>query len=729
MIANEITFLNILQVGAVLVVFYAVVWAITPIAFRIGLVDHPDQTRKHHKESTALVGGIAIYSVLAGTSLIVSPPPTVSTLLFGSAIILGLGILDDWKGVSVGLRLIVQFMTALFIFGYSDTGLTNLILIQLNPDEQILGWVLAAIAATALMNSFNLIDGVNGLSSGLILVGLGIICAEMFILKGHIIHGDWLATFALIVLAFWFINMSLTPLRVIFLGDSGSTLLGLIYAWILIYYTQTPVSQLNTATATWAVTLAVFDTLTVILIRLGKRKSPFSGGREHLHYALVDFGFSTKQTLCIIISLAIILGLLGATTAHLFGAKMSLLILFATFIVYYRLNCTIQTRESHGEPQKFKTKNDTDDYIMNDLLGRSINLPLNELLVKNIKDQNILVTGAGGTIGAELVKQAAQIGARKIVLVDHSEFSLYEIHEALLNLIPDDSTVEVIPILASILDYQHMDSIFLEWKPHSIFHSAAYKHVPIVENNPISGIRTNVIGTFNIFKLAMQHDCRSCTLISTDKAVEPTCLMGLTKNAAEKIFGVANQIQTTTIYSSVRFGNVFGSSGSVVQKFLSQIENRKPITITDPEMTRYFMTSKEAAQLVIQASAIAKNGIFILEMGKPIKIYDLAIKLIQQSELTLKTEDNLTGDVEIKITGIRPGEKLHEKLTDDGKKLPTCHPRIYQLTDPSHELNYDQLSHLIKRLEASLASLDVKIAIEILEVLTKRTISNPPNSN
>ncbi len=271
------------------------------------------------------------------------------------------------------------------------------------------------------------------------------------------------------------------------------------------------------------------------------------------------------------------------------------------------------------------------------------------------------------------------MGPKQLLLLEQSEFALYQIHQELEQKLAANNTLKIslIPFLASVRDEARTDSILAKFKPHTIFHAAAYKHVPLVEHNLSEGIYNNVFGTFTTAKLALKHGAENFVLISTDKAVRPTNIMGATKRLAEMSLQALAATSNTTVFSMVRFGNVLGSSGSVVPLFRQQIRDGGPITLTHRDITRYFMTIPEAAQLVIQASALAKGGdVFLLDMGEPIKIYDLAIRMIELSGLSLKDESNPEGDIEIQITGLRPGEKLYEELLIGNDPQPTSHERI-----------------------------------------------------
>ena len=312
-----------------------------------------------------------------------------------------------------------------------------------------------------------------------------------------------------------------------------------------------------------------------------------------------------------------------------------------------------------------------------DLLGREPVPPDAALLAKNVAGKVVMVTGAGGSIGSELCRQIAAIGPEKLLLVEQSEFALYTIHQELRDKFAGRG-FESIPLLASVQDAARLNEIMAAWRPYTVYHAAAYKHVPLVEHNPVEGVKNNVLGTLRAALAAEANGVAEFVLISTDKAVRPTNVMGASKRLAEMVLqALAARDGGETRFTMVRFGNVLGSSGSVVPVFRRQIRDGGPITLTHAEITRYFMTIPEAAQLVIQASAMAQGGdVFLLDMGQPVKIADLARRMIQLSGLTCKDEDNPEGDIEIRITGLRPGEKLYEELLIGDNPKPTVHPRI-----------------------------------------------------
>jgi FlaA1/EpsC-like NDP-sugar epimerase len=322
--------------------------------------------------------------------------------------------------------------------------------------------------------------------------------------------------------------------------------------------------------------------------------------------------------------------------------------------------------------------NDLRPVEIEDLLGREPVRPNQVLLGRTVVGKTVLITGAGGSIGSELCRQILQIGVRKLVLLEISEFSLYAIEHELQGWCRQhDRDVEIVAALGSVTDADRLAELFEAHCPHTVYHAAAYKHVPLVEANPVEGIRNNVVGTFELVRAADRAGVTDFILISTDKAVRPTNVMGASKRAAEQVVQSFADRHDTCRYSIVRFGNVLGSSGSVVPLFRRQIEAGGPITLTDRRVTRYFMTIPEAANLVVQAGGLARGGeVFVLDMGKPVKILSLARAMVQLSGLTLREPSNPEGDIDIVETGLRPGEKLYEELLIDDAPEKTRHPRI-----------------------------------------------------
>lgn len=342
---------------------------------------------------------------------------------------------------------------------------------------------------------------------------------------------------------------------------------------------------------------------------------------------------------------------------------------------------------------------------IDDLLGRELVMPNRTLLAMNVRSKVVMVTGAGGSIGSELCRQILAEGPSKLLLIEQSEFALYNIHQELEEKISGCDLV-LVPLLASVQDDGRIREIMSTWHPDTVYHAAAYKHVPLVEHNPTEGIKNNVLGTLRTAQAAAENGVSDFVLISTDKAVRPTNIMGASKRLAEKVLQALAVTTTSTRFSMVRFGNVLGSSGSVVPRFRQQIRDGGPVTLTHHEITRYFMTIPEAAQLVIQSGAMAKGGeVFVLDMGQSVKIIDLARRMVELSGRTVRDEHNPDGDIEITITGLRPGEKLFEELLIGDNPERTSHPKIMK----AHEqfIPWEKLKKQLKSLEAALARNDV----------------------
>ncbi|HWI86238.1 MAG TPA: nucleoside-diphosphate sugar epimerase/dehydratase, partial [Sphingomonas sp.] len=320
---------------------------------------------------------------------------------------------------------------------------------------------------------------------------------------------------------------------------------------------------------------------------------------------------------------------------------------------------------------------DIKELDIEDLLGRDSVAGDAEQLRNLFAEACVAVTGAGGSIGSELCRQILAGSPATLLLIDSSEFALYAIHRELEERLAPDEPCRIIPLLGSVTDRARMREILAAWRPSTIYHAAAYKHVPLVEHNPVEGTRNNVFGTLVMAELAQELEVARFVLVSTDKAVRPTNVMGATKRLAELILQALAASSPTTCYAMVRFGNVLGSSGSVVPLFRQQIREGGPVTITHPEITRYFMTIPEAAQLVVQAGIMARGGeVFVLDMGDPVRVYDLARNIIELSGLSIRSPETPDGDIEIDIIGLRPGEKLYEELLIGNDPIRTAHPRI-----------------------------------------------------
>lgn len=394
------------------------------------------------------------------------------------------------------------------------------------------------------------------------------------------------------------------------------------------------------------------------------------------------------------------------------------------------------------------TVTDFQDLDIEDLLGRPTVEPDLPRMQQHIAGKVVMVTGAGGSIGSELCRQLAQLGAAELLLVDHSEFALYSIHHELQTLVQQGvMACRLTPLLASVNHLQRMADLCRTHRPASIYHAAAYKHVPMVEANAGEGILNNIFGTLHMVQLAMQHGVRDFVLVSTDKAVRPTNVMGASKRVAELVLQAmahasqpplpfttshgdgqttsalgtpppqpTHAWQSPTRFSMVRFGNVLGSSGSVIPLFRQQIAHGGPITVTHPEVTRYFMTIAEAAQLVLQAGAMAEGGdVFVLDMGEPIRIRELAERMVTLAGLTVRDAEHPSGDIAITFTGLRPGEKLYEELLIGDNPLPTPHPRILRAQE--ERFDWPTLNHLLGQLHAAAQANDLDRIRPLLQTL------------
>ena len=368
---------------------------------------------------------------------------------------------------------------------------------------------------------------------------------------------------------------------------------------------------------------------------------------------------------------------------------------------------------------------DLHEININDLLGRDSITANKQLLNLNIANKIVMVTGAGGSIGSELCCQILQLCPAKLILFELNEFSLYNIDLKLSA--KNKLKIPILAMLGSVNNKNLLTHILKNFKVQTIYHAAAYKHVPLVEFNHISGVDNNIFGTINCAQAAIEAKIKTFVFISTDKAVHPTNVMGATKRFAEIALQALAKKQNTTIFSIVRFGNVLASSGSVIPLFKKQIKTGGPVTVTDARVTRYFMTTKEAVGLVIQAGAMSLGGdIFILNMGKPIRIVDLAKKMIRLSGLKVKDKDNIDGDIEIKYTGLRPGEKLYEELIIGNKTSATSHPMITCAEEKF--LTWAELKTIINSLNTAIINCEQKIINKLLtQVVPEFTPKNKIN--
>jgi len=349
---------------------------------------------------------------------------------------------------------------------------------------------------------------------------------------------------------------------------------------------------------------------------------------------------------------------------------------------------------------------------VSDLLGRDPVPPNLSLLEACMRGKNVMVTGAGGSIGSELCRQILRLGPKRLVLFENSELALYSI-ERELRLSHPQASVEIVALLGSAQHKDRAAEIMRSFGVQTVYHAAAYKHVPIVENNVIEGLRNNVVRTWNLAEAALEADVETFVLISTDKAVNPTNVMGATKRFAEMVLQGMSERGGKTRFCMVRFGNVLESSGSVVPLFREQIRRGGPITVTHRDVIRYFMTIPEASQLVLQAGAMARGGdVFVLDMGKPMRIDDLARRMVRLSGLTIRDDENPDGDIEISYTGLRPAEKLYEELLIGNNVSGTDHPMIMRAME--HSLPWQATQRQLQQMLAALGSFDVRAAREIL---------------
>lgn len=353
------------------------------------------------------------------------------------------------------------------------------------------------------------------------------------------------------------------------------------------------------------------------------------------------------------------------------------------------------------------------EVAVEELLGRDPVKPVPALMTKTITGKVVMVTGAGGSIGSELCRQILRTQPKTLLLVERAEYSLYAIYHELTEKIGANG-IEVIPLLADVQDGKRLNEIMKTWGVQTVYHAAAYKHVPMVEHNPLEGVRNNVFGTLTCARTARDNGVEEFVLISTDKAVRPTNVMGATKRLCELVLQALASEGGKTIFTMVRFGNVLGSSGSVVPRFKQQIQAGGPVTLTHKDIVRYFMTIPEASQLVIQAAALGRGGdVFLLDMGEPVKIADLAKRMIELSGYRVKDEMHPDGDIEIQVTGLRPGEKLYEELLIRDNPMKTEHPRIFRAKEVS--IPAEDLLVRLQELKAGLEALDRRAVMTVVK--------------
>jgi len=389
-----------------------------------------------------------------------------------------------------------------------------------------------------------------------------------------------------------------------------------------------------------------------------------------------------------------------------------------------KLSIPVQTVPSMSELVAGQARiNDIRDLEIEDLLGRDPVRPDTAIVSESLYGKSVMVTGAGGSIGSELCRQIIRHKPKVLVLFEQSEFSLYSIERELRSISQIESLdVTVHAILGSVTHRRRCEAVLKAFGVQAVYHAAAYKHVPLVEHNVIEGIQNNVFGTWHTAEAAIAAGVERFVLISTDKAVRPTNVMGATKRMAELVLQGLSQRQSQTVFSMVRFGNVLGSSGSVVPLFRDQIRDGGPVTVTHPDIIRYFMTIPEASQLVLQAGSMGQGGeVYVLDMGEPVRIADLARKMIHLMGLEEKTQDSPDGDIEIVYTGLRPGEKLFEELLIGDNPQGTAHPRILMAREVS--LTWDEVEEYLGRLTRASQGFDCKAALNIL--IEARTAYSP----
>ena len=380
-----------------------------------------------------------------------------------------------------------------------------------------------------------------------------------------------------------------------------------------------------------------------------------------------------------------------------------------------RFNCEVLSIPGMADLVNGRAKIDQlNEVSIEDLLGREATEPIPELMSANIQGKNVMVTGAGGSIGSELCRQIVRYRPHSLVLFELSEFGLYSIERELQAICASEELdIELVPLLGSVQRQHRLQAVMTHLHIETVYHAAAYKHVPLVEFNVVEGVRNNIFGTLFTAQAAIEAGVETFVLISTDKAVRPTNTMGATKRLAELILQALAKEQSRTRFCMVRFGNVLGSSGSVVPLFRQQIRAGGPITVTHPEIIRYFMTIPEASQLVIQSGAMGVGGdVFVLDMGPPVKILDLAHRMIRLSGLTVRDSQHPDGDISITITGLRPGEKLFEELLIGDEVSGTTHPRI--MTAKEVMMPWKELSELLIALDRACHDFDHESIRELL---------------
>jgi len=375
---------------------------------------------------------------------------------------------------------------------------------------------------------------------------------------------------------------------------------------------------------------------------------------------------------------------------------------------------------------------DIKEIDLDDLLGRDSVSPDKALFDACIKDKQVLITGAGGSIGSELCRQILSREPKKLILFEQSEYNLYRIEQEFKQLIKKHGwRTELIAILGCVTNEKRVSEVLFHYSVDTIYHAAAYKHVPLVEHNIIEGVRVNTLGTYTVAESAMRHNVSTFILISTDKAVRPTNVMGASKRFSELTLQALATQSSNTKFSMVRFGNVLGSSGSVVPLFREQIKQGGPVTVTHPDIIRYFMTIPEAAQLVIQAGAMGSEGlggdVFVLDMGEPVKINELATKMIHLMGFTVKNENMPDGDIEIEYSGLRPGEKLYEELLIGDNVTGTVHPRIMRAEEDAY--TWEEIQEYLDCLNQSIISLDSEEVRQLLIEVVKGYVPSGKNED